>query len=88
LHSIEIRPTAKVYHALARTYLRTSETKKSREALVVATKLEPKRQETKDLLELIDKEHEHVKSAHRKSVVNKKKKHLQGSHENKKNKKR
>ncbi len=89
LHSIKIRPTAKVYHALARTYLRTSETKKAREALVEATKLEPKRQETKDLLELIDDEYGHVKTVHkRKSLVSKKKKHHHNSPKKKRSKKR
>ncbi len=59
--SIEIRQTAKAYHALARTYLRISETKNAREALVEATKLDPKKQDSKELLELLDEEYRHAK---------------------------
>jgi tetratricopeptide (TPR) repeat protein len=72
--SIEIRQTAKAFHALARTYLRISETKKAREALVKATKLDPKKQDSKELLELMDEEYRHAKPGTRKKLSKNKKK--------------
>lgn len=78
--SIEIRPTAKAFHSLARTYLSISDTKKAREALVEATTLDPNKHDSKELLELIDDEFGHTRTvSKRKSAVNKKKK-LPGKH--------
>lgn len=55
LKSIEIKPSVLSYQALARVYLSISETKKAREGLIEANRLDPKRKDTKQLLELIDK---------------------------------
>lgn len=74
LKSIEIKPTSQSYHALARTYLRISETTKAREALIEANRLDPKKKGTKELIELIDEERGQTKAHTPKKKASKKKK--------------
>lgn len=75
LKSIEIKATDRSYHALARTYLRVSDSKKAREALAEANRIDPKRRETKKLLELVDEEygHSHAKAINKPAKKHKKK---------------
>ena len=56
LKSVEIKPTALAYQALARTYLAVSETKKAREALAEANRLDPKKKDTKELIRIIEED--------------------------------
>jgi tetratricopeptide (TPR) repeat protein len=57
--SIELKATAKTYHALARTYLRLPDAKKARDALVEAKRLDPQRSDSSQLIDLIDEEYGH-----------------------------
>ncbi len=80
LKSIELKATAQSYHTLARTYLRLSDSKKAREALAEANRIDPKRRDTKELLELVDEEygHSHIK-IHKKALKRSKKKRSHSS---------
>lgn len=69
--SIEITPTVQSYQALARAYLSIFETDKAKEALVLANRLNPKKKEVKELIELIEEELDHS------NVAGKKKKRSQ-----------
>ena len=60
LKSIEINPTAQTYQALARSYLGIFETEKAKEALAHANKLDPKKKDVKELIELIEEELDHT----------------------------
>ena len=62
LKSIEIKPTAQSYQTLARTYLSISETEKAKEALAHASRLDPKKKDVKELIEIIDEELDHPNS--------------------------
>lgn len=56
LKSVEIKPTAQSYQTLARAYLGISETNKAKEALAQASRLDPKKKNVKELIEIIDEE--------------------------------
>ncbi|MDD2898359.1 MAG: tetratricopeptide repeat protein [Desulfuromonadaceae bacterium] len=73
LQSIRINPTALAYQALARSYLGISEKEKAREALAHANRLDPKKNDVKELIELIEEDHSHSKTATQKKASRKKK---------------
>lgn len=79
LNSIKIKPTAQSYHALARAYLAVSEKSKAHEALADANKLDPKKQEIKELVEIIDEELGNSNGNTAKKYNAKKKKNIHGS---------
>ncbi len=62
LKSIEIKPTVQSYQALARAYLSIFETNKAREALTEASRLDPKKKDSKELIEIINEELGHTNS--------------------------
>jgi tetratricopeptide (TPR) repeat protein len=74
LKSIEIKPTAQSYQALARSYLSISETEKAKSALAHASRLDPKKKDVKELTEIIEEELDHTNADGSKKYSEKKKK--------------
>ncbi len=79
LKSIKMKPTAQSYQALASAYLHVSEKTKAREALAEANKLDPKKQDIKELVEIIDEELENANTNSARKPNVKKKKISQGT---------
>lgn len=81
--SIEITPAVQSYQALARAYLSIFETDKAKEALILANKLDPKKKEVKELIELIEEELDHPNADGSKKTTAKKKKRSQAASDKK-----
>ncbi|MDD2732868.1 MAG: tetratricopeptide repeat protein [Desulfuromonadaceae bacterium] len=77
--SIEITASVQSYQALARAYLSIFEGEKAKEALAQASKLDPKKKEVKELIELIEEEFDHSNTSGSKKSTGKKKKRNQGA---------